>query len=152
MAEILSGQTLEVDNLLSFRGKIKQTDIEFIGRDMENKINLAGANRIGTPITVTYGIEEDELEIEILIPIDKPMESIGKYLYKEKIRIVNAIVVKHRGNPGTLQNTCNELNQYMAEHKLMPITAGYNVTKRMNPVDIQDTEIEVYVGVSPNIL
>lgn len=34
MTEILNGQTLEVDNLLSFRGKIKQADIEFIGRDM----------------------------------------------------------------------------------------------------------------------
>ena len=51
-----------------------------------------------------------------------------------------------------LQNTCNELNQYIVQNKLMPITVGYNVTKKIDPVNIIKTEIDVYVGISPNIL
>lgn len=152
MIEILSGQMLEIDNLFSYRGKIKSAELEEIGKKMEEKVNLAGAKRIGMPITVTYGVENDTMEIEILLPIDRKISSTIEFCYKEKIKIVNALVAKHKGNPMKFQNTCNELNQYIAENKLVPITAGYNVTKKTNPIDIEDTEIDVYVGISPNIL
>lgn len=152
MIEILSGQMLEIDNLFSYRGKIKSAELEEIGKKMEEKVNLAGAKRIGMPITVTYGVENDTMEIEILLPIDRKISSTIEFCYKEKIKIVNALVAKHKGNPMKFQNTCNELNQYIAENKHVPITAGYNVTKKTNPIDIEDTEIDVYVGISPNIL
>lgn len=92
------------------------------------------------------------MDIEILLPINKKVEDSVQYTYKEKLKIVNAIVAKHRGNAAELQNTCNELNQYIVEHQLIPITAGYNVTRKVNPANPQDTEIDVYVGISPNIL
>ncbi len=149
MVEILSGQMLEIDNLFSYRGKIKSMELEEIGKKMEEKVNLAGAKRIGMPITVTYGVENDTMEI--LLPIDREISSTDEFCYKERIKIVNALVAKHKGNPMKLQNTCNELNQYIAENKLVPITAGYNVTKKTNPIDIEDTEIDVYVGINPNI-
>ncbi len=152
MIEILSGQMLEIDHLFSYRGKIKSAELEEIGKKMEEKVNLAGAKRIGMPITVTYGVENDTMEIEILLPINRKISSTDEFCYKEKIKIVNALVAKHKGSPMKLQNTCNELNQYIAENKLVPITAGYNVTKKTNPIDIEDTEIDVYVGISPNIL
>lgn len=143
MIEILSGQMLEIDNLFSYRGKIKSAELKEIGKKMEEKVNSAGAKRIGMPITVTYGVENDTMEIEILLPIDRKISSTIEFCYKEKIKIVNALVAKHKGNPMKFQNTCNELNQYIAENKLVPITAGYNVTKKTNPIDIEDTEIGV---------
>lgn len=33
-----------------------------------------------------------------------------------------------------------------------PITVGYNVTKKMDMLNPENTEIDVYVGISPNIL
>lgn len=152
MIEILSGQTLEVEKLFSYRGKIRQADLEGIGKEMENEVISAGAKRMGMPITVTYGVENDIMEVEILLPIDKKINNTGKFCYKEKIKIVNALMAKHRGNPMQLQNTCNELNRYIVEHNLVPITAGYNVTTKVNPLDVEDTEVDVYVGISPNIL
>ena len=65
---------------------------------------------------------------------------------------MNAVVASYRGNPMGLQNACNELNQYIMENKLQPITVGYNVTKKVDPLNIDNTEIDVYVGISPNIL
>lgn len=47
---------------------------------------------------------------------------------------------------------CNQLNQYIVEHKLWPITAGYNVTKKTDMLNPENTEMDVYVGISPNIL
>lgn len=152
MAEILKNQLLEIENILSFRGKVSITDIEQLGKEMEKKVNEFGAKRIGNPITATYGIEGNLMDIEILLPIDRKIENSDKYIYKEKVKIVNALVAKHHGNPAELQNTCNELNQYIMENRLTPITVGYNVTRKVNPADIQDTEIDVYVGISPNIL
>ncbi len=38
------------------------------------------------------------------------------------------------------------------EHKLQPITIGYNVTKKIDMSNSENTEIDVYVGISPNIL
>lgn len=53
-------------------------------------------------------------------------------MYKKKIRIVNAVVPKHTGNPSGLQETCNQLNQYMLEKQMVPITVGYTITRKMD--------------------
>ena len=39
MIEIKENQELKLNNLLSYRGKILQSELESIGRDMELKIN-----------------------------------------------------------------------------------------------------------------
>lgn len=152
MKEIELGQTLEINNVLSYRGKVKQYEIENIGREMEHKINERGAKRTGNPITATFGIEGDKLDIELILPIDKNIGSIEQYCFKEKIKIVNALKLAYVGNPSGLQIACNEMNQYIFENKLQPITVGYNVTKHIDPMNIENTEIDVYVGINPNIL
>lgn len=152
MKEIKLNQELEVNNLLSFRGKVKPHELDSIIKDMEQKIKDANVERFGNPITATYTMNTDGVEIEILLPINQKMECVGDYRFKEKIRITNAVLLSYKGNPAGLQNACNELNQYMVENKLQPITVGYNITKHMDPNNVEDTEIDVYVGISPNIL
>lgn len=152
MVEILEGQTLEMEHLISFRGKITQTEIESVGKDMEMFVAQAGANRVGNPVTATYGIEAGKIDMELLLPVDKQIECSEKYAYKERIRIVNAVVAKYTGNPNGLQDACNELNQYIMEHKLVPVTVGYNITRRVDNANLENTEIDVYVGISQNIL
>ena len=154
MTEILEGQRLELENVLSFRGRIRQEDLETVGRDMEKKIALAGAKSNGNPITVTYGVENGLFDIEILLPANKNLgaENIDKYIFKDQIKIVNAVVAKHKGGLSKLQDTCGQLNQYIMDRGLMPITAGYNVIKKANPINEDGTEVDIYVGVSPNIL
>lgn len=97
----------------------------------------AGAMRVGNPITATYAVEGNEIDIELLVPIDKSIDSTDKFVFKNQIKIVNA---------------CNRLNQYIMEHRLQPITVGYNVTKKTDMLSPENTEIDVYVGISLNIL
>lgn len=42
--------------------------------------------------------------------------------------MVNAVYARHIGNPMLLQNTYNEIIDYINKNNLQPITAAYNVT------------------------
>lgn len=154
MFEIKNNQELKLENVLSFRGKIQQCEIEDIGRDMESILHKLGAKRNANPVTATFGIDKDIIDVEILFPIDKCISGadIGKYIFKEKVQIVNAVVVTYKGHPNGLQDACNELNRYIVENNLQPITVGYNVTKYEDKMNINNTEIDVYVGINPNVL
>lgn len=119
---------------------------------MESYIKNAGAKRVGNPITATYAVEGDAIDIELLMPIDKTIDSSDRFVFKNQIKIVIAVVACYKGHPMGLQDACNQLNQYIVEHSLQPITVGYNVTKKTDMLDPENTEIDVYVGISPNIL
>ena len=88
----------------------------------------------------------------MLVPIDKGIDSTDKFVFKNQIKIVNAVVASYVGHPIGLQEACNQLNQYIMEHELQPITVGYNVTKKTDMLSPENTVIDVYVGISPNIL
>lgn len=92
------------------------------------------------------------IDIELLMPIDKSIDSTDKFVFKNQIKIVNAVVIHYIGNPNELQVAYNELNKYIIDNGLNVITAGYNVTKKVSSLDINNTEIEIYVGINPNIL
>lgn len=152
MIKIKENQELNVSNLLSYRGKVRQLELESIGKEMENYIHKAGAKRVGNPITATYAIEGDAIDVELLMPIDMIINSKDNFVFKSQIKIVNAVVAAYKGHPIGLQDACNQLNQYIVEHKLQPITVGYNVTKKTDMLNPDNTEIDVYVGISTNIL
>ena len=80
MLEILENQTLEVENLVSFRGDLTQPELEEIGKDLETAVRQAGAKRVGNPITATYGVDGNRMDIEILLPVDKKIQ-ITRSLY-----------------------------------------------------------------------
>ena len=46
----------------------------------------------------------------------------------------------------------NNLLSGRRKHSLQPITVGYNVTNKTEMLNPENTEIDVYVGISPNIL
>lgn len=152
MIEIKENQELKLNNLLSYRGKILQSELESIGRDMELKINGRGAKRTAYPIMATYGIDGEFIDMEILIPVSNEIESIGEYKFKKELKIVNAVMMSYKGNPAGLQDACNELNKYIETNKLQPITVGYNVTQSVDIHNIENTVSNMYVGINPNIL
>ena len=118
MLEIKENQEVNITNVLSYRGKIKQAELENIGKEMEICIQNSGATRAGNPITATYAIEADMIDVELLMPTDKTIESTDKFVFKNQIKIVNAVVASYKGHPIGLQEVCNQLNQYIMEHKL----------------------------------
>ena len=152
MIEIKEGQKLEVNNLLSFRGKVRQDEIEKIGKDMESYVGRMGAKKVGNPITATFLVDNDLIDFEILIPIDISIESSQKYTFKERLLISNALNVNCTGNFNRMQHVFNELNEYILIHKLKTITVAYSVIKNANTDNLDKMENCIYIGIDPNVL
>ena len=107
---------------------------------------------------MTYSVEQQDsvqlLDIEVLIPLDKPFVPPEGCVYKPEILITNALSTRHIGNPSGLQDTCNALLAYIQVQGMQPITCGYNVTVKeaKTVADLDEMVVDVYIGISPNIL
>lgn len=148
----------EMENVISFRGKVTQQQMSQVVKEMEQIISENSAEKNGYSVTATFSIENNGsqpiMDIEVLIPLNKEIRVPSDYKFKPIFRLNNAVKIRHQGNPAMLQNSANELMKYIADHKLTPITTGYNVTVQepTNPNDIDSLIVDMYVGVSDNIL
>ncbi len=147
--------TLEMHNVLSFRGKMTQQELAAKSQEIDQLIKTNGASKSAPTATTTFSVEPGGImDIEILIPLDKTFDVPSGFAIKPKILITNALMIKHSGHPSGLENTINELNNYIMSNHLVPITTGYNVTVKdaKTPLELDNMEVEIYVGISPNIL
>lgn len=149
---------LEMENVISFRGKVTQQQMPQIVKEMEQIINENSAEKKGYSATATFAVENNGsqpiMDIEVLIPLNKEIQVPSNYQFKPIFRLNNAVKIRHQGDPVMLQNSANELMKYITDHKLTPITTGYNVTVQepANPNDVDSLIVDMYVGVSDNIL
>lgn len=156
--KIIEHETLELKNVLSYRGKLTQQELIGKSREIEHLLREYQVEQTMRAVTTTFAVEQTAtgplIDVEILVPLDREISAPAGYTWKPHFLLANAVVVKHKGNPAGLQNSIDDLNAYIAEHQLVPITTGYNVTMRdaKTPADLDSVEIAVYVGISPNIL
>ena len=158
MNEITENVALEMTNVLSYRNKSTQKQLVMVSKEIEELLKNNNAKKVGANVSVTFAINttglEPMLDVEILIPIDKTISVSAPYTIKPIFRLRNAVKIRHKGNPALLQNTANELMEYIKNKGLIPITAGYNVTIQeiSSPTDVDSLIVDIYVGVSDNIL
>lgn len=156
--EVLEHMTFEMHNVLSYRGKMTQQELAEKSREMEEIIQKSGAEKMGGAVTTTFSVEQGPngaiLDMEILIPLNHEIQVPPGYAWKPDFLLTNALLVKYVGNPAGLQECIQELNQFIMEHGLVPISTGYNVTVReaKTPLELDSMEVDIYVSVSPNKL
>lgn len=152
---ILEQQLLDVRGLLSFRGKVKQDGLPEIMKSMKEYVEAQGVRVTDGPISVTYAVEASPegmvSDTEILLPISGKVEANGTFAWKERLYITNAVKLMYAGTPELFQAACEEMNAYVQEKQYVPITAGYVVTKGIDQLTGL-ISMEVYMGISPNIL
>lgn len=87
MSIILTNQQLEINNILSFKGRIIQTELSQIFMQMKNFIEEQGAKCTENLITATYSISNQSgqtiVDIEVLIPINMYISGNDKFKYKK---------------------------------------------------------------------
>jgi len=158
MVNIEVGKELILENVLSLRKKLTQEEINSEMIIISKFLESNGISKNGSVITTTYGMDITSkgtvFDMEILIPIDKVFDMSCEYKLKPIFKLTNAIYARHEGNPAKLQNLYNYMMIYMKERNLQQITSGYNVTIRdiVPGMSVDDVIIDVYIGVSPNIL
>ncbi|MCQ2434539.1 MAG: AraC family transcriptional regulator [Oscillospiraceae bacterium] len=156
--EITENNMIELTNVLSFRGKITQRQAGDITKQMKEIVDQSGAVKNGPMITATHSIDtngaEPLMDIEMMIPLDRAVTVSAPFQLKPLFRLCNAVKIRHQGNPEKVQNTAKELMEFIQSNKLTPVTPGYNVTMQepKGPEDMDNLIIDMYVGVSYNIL
>lgn len=150
---IEENKVLEVKNILSYRKTILQDDVNNKLLEIEQFMENNNLKKNGPMINITYGAKkidsQIEIDLEIMIPVNKKFNSQADYKFKPIFRLVNAVKMRYEGNAIGIQQKYNELNQYIIEKKMTPITGGYNVVKKeANTVsELDKMIIEVYVGI-----
>lgn len=150
--------TLEMYNVLSYRAKMSQLEFAHKGKEIEQILSAAGASKNGPTVTTTFSVQEENqemvMDVEILIPLERKIVVPNGFVWKPHFLLTNALRIQHIGNPATLQNSANELNTYITAHQLVPISTGYNVTVKeaKTPLDLDNMQVDIYVGITPNIL
>lgn len=154
MAEILTGQELHMTNVLSLRVKGTQADMQRemgrVGQFIQNE----GLAVTGATVTTTFAVEGGILDLELLIPLDKSFVPPDGCTCKPEFRLVNAASIRHIGSPAGLQRSCDELVAHIQRRDLTAITNGYNKTVKdaKNPDELDDMIVDIYIGISPNVL
>lgn len=155
---VKENQELLLQNVLSFRGKVTQRQMQEEMMKIGQVLQNLGAQKNGPITTATYTVEqagnEQLMDIEILVPLDRQVNLPNEYNLKPIIKIVNALSIRHEGHPGKLQETIDELNEYIIEHAKQVITPTYNVTVKdvERQEDLDQMIIDIYVGINSNIL
>ncbi len=156
--EITQNQTLEMQNLLSYRGRMTQQEFTAKAQEIERILQEHGVEKAAPTVTTTFSVEQGTtgpiMDAEILVPLNKEIQVPSGFVWKPRFLLTNAVKLHHVGHPSALQNSVNELNAYITQHQLVPITSGYNVTVKeaKTPLELDTMEIDVYVGISPNVL
>ena len=149
---------LKAENLLSLRKKMTMAKIQEEMKALEVYLTENKIEKNGSVITTTYSVEvinnEQVLDMEVLVPIITKDNMDYKYELKKEFYLTKAVYKKHIGNPNTIQDSYNQMNSYIVENKLIPITTGYNVNiKDLTKVSsIGEMEVDIYIGVNPNKL
>lgn len=75
-------------------------------------------------------------------------------IFKPKFRLSNAVKITHKGNPANMQESVNKLIGYLSRNNLTSVTSLYNVTvnKPKTPMNIDNMVVDMYIGVTDNIL
>jgi len=106
MCKINFNQTFEMDNVLTFRGKMTQAELNSVMNNIGKIIKESGASKNGCVVTSTFAIEavnnQQVMDIEILVPLDKKITVPDGYVFKNQFRLTNAVKIRHVGSPALM--------------------------------------------------
>jgi len=158
MCEIKEGQELKLENVLSLRKKMTREEIQQEMRQIGIFMQQNNLKKNGPVVTTTFSIEQNKasplLDMEILVPLDKDIPLPKQYQMKKLFHLKYAVYSRHEGNPQLLQNTLNNMVQYIQKNNLLQITPAYNATiNEPKPgEELDKLIIDAYIGVNPSIL
>lgn len=148
---IQTERIFEIKNIISRSDKFTAHKFQEVLMDTAKEFKDYMINNGEIIITTTKAVEivnnEQVLDVEILIPVSYRIPCSEPYVFKEKIKIDNALYFRE-DDITKLQDTMNKMNQYILDNRLQPITSAYLVQTKQDNKMITD----IYIGINPNIL
>lgn len=156
---IETNKELHLKNVISVRRKMTQIEL---GIEAQNIKKLFDESKLSvkTLSSITYSVNSEKeekplLDVELIAESGTgqvPLHLPESYTMKPEIKVVNALFVKYEGTAAGLQSVYNELNAYIANHKLQPVTPAFSVSLNPFANTQEKVNIDIYVGINPNIL
>lgn len=142
-------ETYEINNLIVQSGEFTSDDFQKAVQNILNVYKDIAIQNGEYIITTTKSVntEKQIIDAEILLPVSYRVPVEVPYEFKQSIKINNALYTKVE-DISKLQIELNEVNNYIIENKLQPITSAYLVQSKQN----DKLCIEIYIGLNPNIL
>lgn len=151
--EIVSNKKYLVEDVLTFRGKVRQETINNIISKSGEVIKKANLVINGPVITAIHSIKNDGsnqlFDFELIVPVSGVMASVDEFIFKDKFMIENALTFRHIGNPQSMNSEMESLARYIKDNKLKPVTPFYNITVKgaTVPSELDEMIVDIYVGV-----
>lgn len=154
--KIIEKKELCLANLVSVRKKMSQKELAEEVQNLKAMITHS-AKMAGDLVTATFAAEKNDkgeviMDVEILCPVNKEISVMQPYVYKKELYITNALMSEFSGPASDIGFVYNDLNKYIIENNLQPITVAYTVNKGGSEADGSKADIAVYVGINPNVL
>lgn len=150
--DIIENQYLSVDGLLSYKTRSTYSKLEKLIRHIADSLEYLNNKQNGNIIfslRENTGAEDDKIiDLEFLVPVEKAFESNEFYVFKPKLRIENALKVRHVGAYSDLYRTKNAMQAYILENGFSPITDFYYSVICNDTVGM----VDIYVGINGNIV
>ncbi len=89
------------------------------------------------------------LGVEVIVPVDKQLESNCHYVFKPHFRLANAVLAKFRGKASELPETRKKLYKYAYEQHYLPNSEVYFSVKQ---IDKGEIIADAYPGVNGKLL
>lgn len=152
--QIVRHQMLDLQNMVYCETNIDSSDARTIAKKVHELEQAFGVRKEKKILFVLKRNNESAVIEAILFPIDSP-DSIkdSRYKLKRKMHIESAVKIRHEGDWNMLENTIECLNYFIAKQELKKITTYYcSVLTGLNRDELRDVIVDIYVGVSRNIL
>lgn len=154
---IQNNQEVLFENLLSYRIKVKSSEVNSQFNKFKSFLEQNRVVRKGPLITTVHNVDqipqEPELDIELLVPVECGTDIPKEYKIKSKFRLVNAISARHQGERRGLEAISKSLLDYISNNQLVQITSVYFVYLSDDFSQVNnDPVVDVYIGVSPCVL
>lgn len=138
---VVEHQTISAEQILSYCTDVDDDKIPQMLKSIKENMSVLGFQICGNIIVAKHNSFT-----EFLVPVDREFEPTDEYEYKAKVRLVNAVRLRHYGSFCGIQKSLEELGSYISQNKLSPVTSPYMVERSKS-----DNAYDIYIGISENI-
>lgn len=140
--QVFEHQYLHYKNLLTFEADLNLAAISDYIKGIAAGLNLLNLRQNGCVI-----IKINATNVRFFIPVDKKFKSCDHYEYKDEIKIVNAVRLRHYGKFKEIEKSTKNLSEYIKHYAMQAVTPPYIIVN-----EFQHDVYDVFIGISENVL
>lgn len=152
---IAKNQLLLYRNVLSFKTRINCESIAGMVQHVRMNTDALGLTVCGEIlVTISSGrsmSEGNALDMEFLLPVDKPFPDTPYFTYKPVLRLNNCLKLRHDGSLNDAWKSTGRLSRYITDNGYTPVTGFYYSLVRTCEEQEINNITDIYVSVCSSV-